>query len=218
MNKKNYIYSILLNLIIVISTIIIVCDGVTSGAGEGQVGIYLRGAAYFIPYTVDSNVLCALSSLVMIIFCVRGLIDKKNIIPKWASVFKLAGAASLSLTFLVVVLFLGPIQVIQGRSYFTMFVGEMFFFHLLNPIIAAYSFMFIEKSNKLDKKDNIIALIPTIIYALVYMMMVIVLKKWIDFYYFTLGGRYYLLPVVLLAIFSTIYFSTKLFIKFHNKK
>ena len=95
MNKKKYIYSILLNVIILLSTIIIVYNGVTSGAGEGQVGIYLSGIAYFIPYTVDSNVLCALASLVMIVFSIRCLMNKKSTIPKWATTFKLAGATSL---------------------------------------------------------------------------------------------------------------------------
>ncbi len=218
MNKKKYIYSILLNTIVLLSTIIIVYNGVTSGAGKGQVGIYLSGPAYFIPYTVDSNVLCALASLVMIVFSIRCLMNKKSTIPKWATTFKLAGATSLSLTFIVVTIFLGPIQVLQGRSYFNMFAGEMIFLHLLNPLIAAYSIMFIEKENKLDKKDHIIALIPTIIYAIVYTTMVVILKRWVDFYYFTFGGRYYLIPIVYIFILSIIYFTTKLFIKKHNKK
>ena len=218
MNKKAYVYSILINLVIVLSSIFIVYDGVTSGAGEGQVGIYLRGAAYFIPYTVDSNVLCALSSLVMIIFSIKSLKNDKNIIPKWATQFKLMGAITLSLTFIVVLLFLGPIQVIQGRSYFLMFAGEMMFFHLINPILAICSIIFFEKDNKLDKKDNILAIVPTIIYSIVYVTMVVVLKRWIDFYYFTFGGRYYFVPLVLIVIFSIVYFSAKLVIKYHNKK
>ena len=99
-----------------------------------------------------------------------------------------------------------------------MFAGEMIFFHLLNPLIAAYSIMFIEKENKFDKKDHVIAIIPTIIYAIVYTTMVVILKRWIDFYYFTFGGRYYLLPIVYISVLSIVYFTTKLFIKKHNKK
>ena len=218
MNKKDYIYSILLYLIIVISTIAIVCNGLINGAGEGQVGSYFIGMRYFIPFTTDSNILCALSSIIMIVFCIKGLMGKKNSIPKWATIFKLTGSVSLALTFIVVLIFLGPIQVLSGRSYLLLFVGEMFFLHLLNPIIAAYSFVFIERDNKLDKKANIIALIPTIIYSIVYLMMVCVFKKWADFYSFTLGGRYYFIPIVIIVIYATVYYVAKLFINKHNKK
>ena len=218
MNRKDYINSIILNSIIVLSTIISVYKGVIYGAGEGQVGDYIHGIFYFIPYTTDSNILCALASLVMIIFCILGLKGKKKPIPRWATIFKLAGTVSLSLTFVVVLIFLEPLQVLKGRSLLVMYSYEMFFFHLLNPIIAFYSFTCIEKNNKLDKKDYIYAFLPTIIYSIVYIMMVVVLHRWVDFYSFTFGGRNYFIPLVLLFIFGIVFFSTKYQIKYHNIK
>lgn len=50
------------------------------------------------------------------------------------------------------------------------------------------------------RKDCILAMTPTIIYSIVYFIMVVILKRWNDFYGFTFGGRYAILPIVVAVI------------------
>lgn len=76
---------------------------------------------------------------------------------------KYAAAVSVTLTFVVVITFLGPLF-----GYLAMFRGVSFWMHLIVPIGALLEVLFWNKE-KFTKKDNLLAVLPMGLYGLYYM-------------------------------------------------
>lgn len=81
--KKNIkeVVLIALNAIIVISSAIIETLGVSKGAGDGQVGESMYGLGYFKAFTVDSNILCAIVSFAIMLFCIDIIAGGREELP-----------------------------------------------------------------------------------------------------------------------------------------
>jgi len=206
--------TILLNSIIAINVVVIATIGIVFGAGEGQLGNYIIGWGYFKPYTMDSNILAGIMAILVLVYSVRD--RHNNGIPRWLIRAYLMGTTCLVLTFLIAATFLAPVKVMSGSNYFTMFSKDMFFFHFLNPLLAVISFLALADGEKLSRMDSVIGMIPTIVYSIIYFVMVVVLKLWNDFYHFTFGGKYYLIPIVVVVIYGTTYTISSLLIRIHN--
>lgn len=213
--SKNII-PIIINIFLVISTIIVTFYTVSFGTVAGQVDTGVNyGWFYFATFTVDSNILLGLIALIVLISEVKNLV-KKTPTPKYVPVVYLIATSLAMLTFLTVVLFLAPLRALSGHNYFDMLVGPMFFFHFFNPVLAAISYIFFIKG-KIKPCTKTLAFIPLAIYGFTYFMNVVIFNRWVDFYHFTFGGRYYLVPVVFVAIFGTIYLIASLLDFLHNK-
>jgi len=156
-------------------------------AADGASNMEVQGAACFIFFTVDSNVLAALTCLLIIPFNLRSIRRGKDAIPKWALTCKLIGTVAVALTFAVVMLFLGPTM-----GYDRMFVDASLPLHLICPLLAIGSFCFLERGLFVTKKRLLLTVIPTVIYGTVYMLNVIFLNHWWDFYGFNIGGFWYI--------------------------
>lgn len=191
--------------------------GIAFGAGDGQLGTYIIGVGYFKPYTMDSNILASVMALMVVIYTIINRHDDSKPIPRWLLRAYLTGTTCLVLTFIVVAAFLAPTQVVSGRSYWMIFSGDMFFFHFLNPLLSVITLVFLLKDNQFTKTDRFIGMIPTIIYSIVYFVMVVVLKQWEDFYHFTFGGKYYLAPVVLVAVYGVAFLTSFVLTQVHNQ-
>ena len=105
---------------------------------------------------------------------------------------KFIGSTAVTLTFVVVVLFLGP-----TTDFMTMvFGGTSIYMHFAGPLLAIVSFCFIEKIYRIEKKFLIPSVIPTVMYAVIYVTMVIFIGEnnggWYDFYGFNIGGFWYI--------------------------
>lgn len=215
MTKKISLY--LIHSIIIISTIIIVILGVGKGASDGQVGESIVGVGYFKPFTIDSNVLMGITSLLFIII----FLCKKKI-PTWMMLLHYASTISVLLTFLTVVFFLTPTMYMSGgfKSALALYIKDMTFFHVLNPILSLVSFLLLEEKIKLTIKENLIGVIPMFIYSIVYVLNVVILKNWSDFYGFTFGGNYQIVPLVLIIMYLVTYligFAVRKIKEKHNK-
>lgn len=167
----------------------------------------VAGTICFRYFTIDSNILCGISALVLAIAELSGKVTKGH------TLFKYSGTCAVALTFLTVVFFLGPTM-----GYEKMVKGENFYMHLMGPILAIVSFCFLEKNQKLQKQNIIFGILPTVIYAAVYLSLVLVIGEtnggWKDFYGFNAGGRWYIsLPAMLTAS----YFISLVIYKIHNK-
>ena len=162
--RKNELVSLLLNASVVVLSII------------GFVLTTHEGIQIFEYYTQNSNLLACISSLLFIIF----VIAKKEInnIPFFVMALRYISTCCLELTFIVVVAILAPTM---SNNYFEGLIylltnGSMLFHHLLCPIISLISFIFFEGDRRLNKKKTIwLALIPTLIYGFI-MMLLNVLK------------------------------------------
>ena len=197
--KTRNIIDLILNLLIIVSTVWAVRYYFISGPDAlGSVG---KGCLKY--FTTLSNVLVALAALIMIIFNFARLFEPGTAVPKWVSVLKYAGTNAVALTLMTVLFFLGPLAAIKAglHGYMRMFEGNVLALHLTTPLIAIISFVFFERDNEFTFRDCFCACLPAYIYGIVYFVLVICLKVWNDWYGFTLGGKAYMIPVAVVAMF-----------------
>lgn len=214
---KNFI-SLIINAYIFISAFIVMIIGVSQGAGTGQVGDAMKGLGYFKAFTIDSNVLMGLIALMALTFNINNAVTKKSECPKWMTLTYLTGVSSVALTFFTVVVFLAPMFQIQGKGYMTMFQDDMFFYHFLNPILSVINFIFFLPGDKIIGKVKLFSLIPVFLYSIVYIICIAVLKIWSDFYNFTFGGKFILIPLVLIVIYAVTFGLSSLICFGRNKQ
>ena len=144
-----YKISLILNIIIVIMVIgasIMMFTGFRFMPGEIILESNKLGMFKF--FTVDSNLFMGIISLLFAIFEIRLLKDNIHEIPRYMYILKLMATTSVTLTFLVVFTYLGPLV---GNIYL-MILNSNLFFHLLVPVFSLITFIFFEKNNKISFK------------------------------------------------------------------
>lgn len=166
-------------------------DG-TDGVGNMTHG----GAAVFRYFTVDSNVLAALACLLMIPYNIKSIRRGEDAIPAWALTLKLIGTVAVMLTFAVVMLYFIPL-VGFGAGLLS---GANLPLHLLCPLLAMLSFCFLERGLFVTKTRLLLGIVPSVLYGTVYLINVIFLETWEDFYFFNVGGFWYLTYLVFPAL------------------
>ena len=154
----------------------------------------IKGKVIFVFFTTDSNILVAISSLIMLCFNINNIVNNINYFPRFVLVFKYVATIAVMVTMMTVLLFLGPTQ-----GYKKMFESINIFMHLITPLLAIISFSFFEL-NSLVFTDTFYVIIPVIIYAIIYIIMVLVKKKWEDFYGFTMKN----LTVLFMVMFPVV--------------
>lgn len=207
----------LISLFIFAVEVVIVSRDLMIGHTIKQVNDTARSAGYFSAFTVDCECFMALVSLVGVILCIRALRKNEDKLPEWFDVLYLAGTVSLTLVFIVVAGYLAPIKVVNGYSYFSLFKKGNFFNHFLNPWLSIFCFDAINKLRKVSWKKAWFASIPMAIYAVVYLINVVVIGKWPDLYSFFPGDRYWLFPIELVVISAITYGLGRLHIALHNR-
>ena len=83
-----------------------------------------------------------------------------------------------------------------------MFENDMFHFHFLNPVLAVVGVVLEREKECYNRAMFWCSLLPVFIYSLVYLVNVVFLKTWGDFYGFTFGGRMFMVPFVMAAIYG----------------
>ena len=114
-------------------------------------------------------------------------------LPRWVAGLKSVGTVAVSVTFFTVVLFLGPVFGFGG-----MFAGANFFLHLVSPLLAMISLCAFENREPLRFRVTFLGLLPTFIYGIVYVWLVVFQKTWPDFYGFNIGGHWAFSAVAML--------------------
>lgn len=123
--------------------------------------IIKRSWGAFQYYTMDSNIFAAITS----IFLIFALLSKGEVSKKIRN-FRYYSTCCVTVTFIVVITILVPID---GWHTLTtrLFKGTDLWLHTVGPLLNIFSFLFLEGSAELDKKENLKALIPTLIYAVI---------------------------------------------------
>ena len=152
---------------------------------SGSGNMHVNRSVIFRYFTVDSNILCALS-------CIPPLFFRDKPGSKSIMLFRYAGTTSVTVTMMTVLLFLGPVY-----GYASMFSNWNLWLHLLGPVLAVVSFVWLEREEaSLEKRDILLAILPVIVYGIVYYVMVVWVGSenggWPDFYMFNAGGKWYL--------------------------
>ena len=134
-------------------------DGTVEGGALMAAG--LRNLRFF---TVLSNILEGIAAAAFVV----SALSSKGAVPGWAAGLKLAAAASVALTFLTVMVFLGP-----TIGYRYMFTGSNLWFHALIPIAAILEYVFIDSFDGFPApafRLTFAAAVPMLIYGVWYLL------------------------------------------------
>jgi len=185
MKKK---ISLILNIIIVILTIfasILMFTGIKITHGAEPI-LETTKLGMFKFFTVDSNIFMGIIAL---IYAIKEITSKE--ITKTMYKLKLMATTAVSLTFIIVFTYLGPIA---KDGLISLLQNSNLFFHLVIPVLSIITFTLFERTNKLKFKDSIYGIIPTIIYATLYLINIIIhmengkVSPVYDWYWFVQNG------------------------------
>ena len=145
-------------------------------------------------FTVQSNVLCAVSALGMCIAQLSGNV------PAWVWIFKYIGTAAVTLTMLTVFLFLAPSI---GKGWYDVLLKQIYdlFMHLITPLAALVTFCVLEKRG-MTFPQCLWGMLPVALYGPLYLYKIRFApeeKRWDDFYGFGKGGKLPLMLAVMVA-------------------
>ena len=130
-----------------------------------------KGIAAFKYFTVQSNVFGGLMAAVWLIsaaFCNRG---EARDVPRAVVLLKYTAAVCLGLTFVTVMVFLGPLY-----GYIAMLRKANLWFHLLIPLTAMAEFVFFNRE-RISLKNCAASMLPMLLYALVYLVYNLVMGR-----------------------------------------
>ena len=158
-------------------------------------------------FTVDSNMFMGIMALIFAIYEYKVIKGIKKDISKIITVLKFMATVSVSLTFVVVFAYLGPIT--KG-GVVLLLKNSNLFFHLLIPLFSIINLIIFERSNKLKFRDCIYGIIPTVLYGIYYLTNILIhiengsVSPKYDWYYFVQGGlsnAFIVIPLMLLVTY-----------------
>lgn len=148
-------------------------------------------------FTVQSNVFCALACILFAIARIAGDV------PMAVYVMRYVGTVAVMVTFLTVMLFLGP----KEGTYKNLMSGPDLYLHLICPIVALASYILLD-STRMSIWAVACGALPVFLYGILYLKKVVFTEKdraWDDFYGFNAGGKWklsFLLMVAAAAVLS----------------
>ncbi|MCQ2479797.1 MAG: hypothetical protein MJ120_04070 [Clostridia bacterium] len=209
--------SIILNVAIVLFTVYAISVFFTSDKYDA---LFTSKATWMRYFTNLSNIFVAIASLVTLIFNCKMAYKDKFFLPKWVMVLKFSATVSVTLTLMTVVCFLAPVTTTMGMSYFQLFKDNNFFLHFFTPVLAIISVIFFERTKDFKFKYCLFGILPTVLYSIAYIYEVVFVGKdnggWPDFYHFTFGGNFKLVPIVGLAMYAVTFAFCAIIWKFNS--
>ena len=180
---KRFIVSFILNIVI----FIFVLTGTIIAFVVGDGILTATFPAILKYFTFQSNVFMAGVAFVYAYYQLLILKGKRDKIPHVLNVFYHVGATAVSLTFMIVILFLAP-----GYGFNKMYNYANLFFHALAPVVAMANYMFFLKECRIRFVDTPFAIIPSLLYGIVYFIIVVSHNAYgdlnYDFYMFGKDG------------------------------
>ena len=207
----SFILNILVTFLVLLGTLIMILVRTTGVLEENTIAVF----KYF---TFQSNVFVGIISAIYATYQILILTKRKDKIPHVLSIFNHVGVSAVGLTFIIVLAFLAP-----GYGFDKMYNNANLFFHLVVPVVAMVNYMFYIRNEKYHFIQTLYAVLPSLIYGIVYFIIVASNNAYgdtvIDFYQFgkngPLSGTFNFLAVMvinyLVAIF--IYFINRLVFK-----
>ena len=135
-----------------------------------------RGSRVFMLFTVNSNLVAAAGAICVVPYAIDGLRNRWHRLPKWVDRLLYCGTLSVNMTLVFAMAILYP------RMGNVAVTGMNLGLHVVCPILTIILFVCVENSRKLTYSDSLLSLIPYFLYATVYFLMVVALKKWRDIY------------------------------------
>ena len=113
-------------------------------------------------YTVDSNILIGIASLLLAINEIKLLNKKIKEIPIFIYILKLITTSGITLTFITTAFFLAP-----QYGIYAMYNNNNLFFHLIIPILSIITYVIYEKYDNKYKYAPL-GMLPMFIYSIYY--------------------------------------------------
>ena len=165
------------------------------GRGNMQVNRF----AAFKYFTVLSNMLMAVTSVVMMIVDIILLASPACTVPYWVLAFKHVGSVAVLVTFTVVFLMFIP-----KTGFKFMLEGNSLYLHLISPLFAAISFVLFDPGPAVSYINVLWGIVPTVLYAVLYYYKVMIKGPerggWEDFYKFNANDKWYLSAAAIFLI------------------
>ncbi len=207
--KKSLIYNTIIFILVLLGTIFMMTGFQFMVKLEVLSSSSFSAFRYF---TVDSNILVGIVSLILAIYEYLNL-KKKIVIPNFVYILKYIGASAVALTFFITLFWLTRFY---GNKFYLLYVNSNLLFHLIVPLLAIISFAKYEKV-KLNNKTIYLALIPVLLYGIFYVSNILmhvengVISYDYDFYGFAQGGLntivfVFMFILVLMYVISLIIF------------
>lgn len=197
--KVSFVLNILILLFVFVATIFML-TGFRFMDGEKILSnSHLEVFKYF---TVDSNLLMGIASLVFLVFLKK---DNSNI-PKGIYILKYVATVSVTLTFATTVFYLAPTS---QYGFFSFFTNSNLFFHFVIPVLSIITFVFFENTDKISFGDTFFGLIPMGIYSIFYITNVLThiengkILPLYDWYGFLKNGINGVFSVIIVMIAAT---------------
>lgn len=172
------------------------------------------GVTMFKYFTIDSNILMGLASLIFVIYEIKMLKNKIKDIPLCIYLFKFIATSGVTLTFIVTALFLTP-----QYGFYALYNNSNLFLHLIIPLLSIITYIFFEKYDN-KYKYTFLGIIPMVLYSVYYAIMILThldsggLTYKYDFYGFLQGdvtNIYTVVPVMYIVMiglsFILVYFN-----------
>ena len=163
--------------------------------------LFSRGIASLKYYTVLSNLLLAAAALVSALMELLSLRKEHSLFSRFSAGLSHAAVSSVLLTFLTVLVFLGP-----RLGYGAMYMGANLWLHLILPLAGMFVFVLLNRQ-ALDKRADFTALIPTGTYAYFYIFRLLLggrdMLRYNDWYGFVTWGYPVGVVILLLVFFIT---------------
>ena len=172
-------------------------------------------------YTRDSSLFLLIATVIMFIFELLYYYKSKKI-SKWVYTLKYTAVGLTTLTFLTVLFVLGPQMSTYmgfGGAYgFLLLYGDCLFQHFLCPVVGFISFVFFESEYKLTIIDSLIALIPTVIYSIIIIILVALNVVTPPYFFFDINSQTVFMEIFWLALLLGVIFGFYVLIRFINNK
>lgn len=166
--KLSLVFNLLIFAFVTFATIAMVCGFNFMSGNKVFASTDYRAFKYF---TVDSNVLSGIISLIFAIYEILLLTNKIQTLPSFLYKLKLIGNVGVTLTMITTVCFLAP-NIETG--FFSLFLDSNLFLHLIVPLLCIISFVFFEPNNTISFKYTFAGLIPMIIYGIIYTINILI--------------------------------------------
>lgn len=208
-NNKRVKMSLYINIMITILTIIATIIMITGFKFMTGVEPVLESTkiSVFKYFTVDSNLFAGIISFIFILNEISIIKGEKKEISDKLYILKLMATTAVSLTFLVVFVYLGNIA---ENGLISLLLNSNLFFHLIIPILNIIDFIFFIKKENITYKCAFYGLIPTLLYAVFYTTNVIIhiengrVSPKYDWYWFVQNGLWTIVivaPMILLITY-----------------
>ena len=164
--RKHIVASIILNIALIISTILgIIFDVFTA-----------LGPVCFLYFTVISNILIMIISIVFLIYQIKYLKNNEYKVPSWLFPLKFIFTVAITVTFIIYTFILAPV-ILAYDNFVKVFSVNNFCLHIITPIIAIINFCLIDSHFCFKKHIKYLGLILPICYFIFSLLLASISNK-----------------------------------------